>query len=316
MSGKQPRVSVGVPVFNGDNFLAEALDSVLAQTFGDFEVVISDNGSSDRTEEICRGYAERDPRVHYHRSDVNRGVYWNFKRALELGHGDYFMWLAHDDKLAPLFLERCVAALDADPGAVLSYPKAIDIDDKGNCLVYKEQNLNAGVARPNERFRELIRMEHNCEAIFGLVRMEALHKIRVFGGFADADRVMLSELALHGHYSQVPEFLFLHREHALRTTNVYPQSRFQRTAILLPQKRAKIVFPHFRQCGEYMLAIHRSPLGWKDRLRCYREMLHWLRLYWRRMVRDVKEVLIYLMRRSLDGAGSGRRSAAAGGGSA
>jgi glycosyltransferase involved in cell wall biosynthesis len=316
MAGDKPRVSIAVPVFNGDNYIAEAMESVLAQSYGDFEVIISDNGSTDSTEEICRRYVERDPRVHYYRSDVNRGVYWNFRRALEPAQGGYFMWLAHDDKLAPEFLKQCVAALDRDPDVVLSYPKAIDIDEQGRHLVYKEQDLNAGAGTANERFRELIRMDHNCEAIFGLMRMSVLKKIRVFGDFADADRVMLAELALHGPYSQVPEFLFLHREHPLRTTNVYPLSRFRRTAILLPQKRVKIVFPHFRQFREYLLCIHRSPLPWADRQSCYREMLGWLKRYWKRMAGDVKEVLIYVLQRALGTAFGWRRSAATGGGRA
>jgi glycosyltransferase involved in cell wall biosynthesis len=316
MSGNKPRVSVALPVFNGDNYIAEALESILAQTYDNFEVIISDNGSTDRTEEICREYAERDPRVQYYRSDVNRGVYWNFRRALEPAQGDYFMWLAHDDKLAPEFLEQCAAALDRNPKAVLSYPKAIDIDEQGNSLVYKEQKLNADNAKPDQRFRELIRMDHNCEAIFGLMRTDVLRKIGVFGNFADADRVMLAELALYGPYSQVAEFLFLHREHPLRTTNVYPQSRFERTAILLSQKRMKIVFPHCRQFMEYLLCIHRVPLSWRDRLRCYREMFRWIALNWKRMMRDVKEVLSYLLRRLLGTAVRWRRPAATDGRSA
>jgi glycosyltransferase involved in cell wall biosynthesis len=286
-------------VFDGENYLAEALDSVLAQTYGDFEIIISDNGSTDRTQEICRGYAERDPRVRYLRSEMNCGVYRNFRRGFESAQGEFFMWLAHDDKLAPEFLERCVAALDHDPGAVLSYPKAIDIDERGNPVVYKEQELNAGASKPHERFRGLIRMEHNCEAIFGLIRADLLRKIQLFGSFADADRVMLAEMSLHGRYSQIPEFLFLHREHKLRATNVYPQSRFQRTAILLSYKRLKIVFPHCRQFGEYLACIHRAPLSWRERLSCYREMLHWLRRYWRRMFNDVEQIFIFVLRRIL-----------------
>ncbi len=213
------------------------------------------------------------------------------------------MWLAHDDKLMPQFLEKCVAALDANLAAVLSYPKAIDIDDNGNYLVYKDQDLNAGGPRPHERFRELIRMDHNCEAIFGLMRTDLLRKIRVFGNFADADRVILAELTLHGCYHQVPEFLFLHREHVLRATNAYPQSRFQRTAILLGHDRVKIAFPHFRQFGEYLMAIHRAPLKLKDRILCHKEMLRWLRQNRKRMIRDMKEVLRFLLRGPLDASG-------------
>lgn len=313
MSGKKARVSIALPVYNGDNYVAYALESVLKQTYENFEVIISDNASTDRTEEICREYAGRDPRVHYYRSEVNRGVYWNFRRALELSHGDYFMWLAHDDGIAPEFLERCVAALDADPNAVLAYPKAIDIDENGNYLTLKEQALNAESTNPRERFRQMIRMEHNCEAIFGLIRSSALAKVQVFNDLADADRVLLAELSLHGGYARVPEFLFLHREHPLRATNVYPASRFERTAILLPEKATKIVFPHFRQLAEYLLMIYRSPIAWRDRILCYRDMLGWSWRYRGRLIGDVKSVISYFLRRIRRISAGSRTPAATGG---
>jgi len=297
MISDKPRVSIAVPVYNGDNYVAEAIDSALAQTYQNFELIIADNASTDRSPEICQAYVQRDARVQYHPSEVNRGVYWNFRRSLALARGEYFMWLAHDDKLAPEFLEKCVAALDRDPGAVLSYPKAIDIDEQSNPVLFKEQRLTSGATTPHERFRELIRMDHNCEAIFGLMRSSVLHRVPVFGRFADADRVLLAELSLHGSYSQVPEFLFLHREHTQRATNVYPASRFERTAILVPEKAGKIVFPHFRQFGEYLKAIHRSPLTLRERILCYREMARWLRQNGRRMARDVKEVIAHFWRR-------------------
>jgi glycosyltransferase involved in cell wall biosynthesis len=313
MSGNIARVSVALPVYNGDNYVAEALESTLAQTYKDFDVIISDNASTDGTEEICRRYAKRDPRVHYYRSEVNHGVYWNFRRGLELSHGEYFMWLAHDDTLAPEFLEQCVAALDRDPTVVLAYPKAIDIDEYGNFLVYKEQVLNAESPNPHERFRQMIRMEHNCEAIFGLIRANVLGKIPVFGNFADADRVLLAELSLHGSYARVPEFLFRHREHPLRATKVYPSSRFERTAVLLPEKAAKIVFPHFRQLGEYLLSIYRSPLNWRDRILCCRDMFRWLWRYRARLTSDVKAVISYVLRRIMRIYADSRTPAATGG---
>lgn len=296
MSADKPRVSVALPVYNGEKYVAEAMDSVLAQTFQDFEIIISDNASTDRTGEICRAYADRDPRVRYYRNEVNRGIHRNFTRAARLSQSEYFIWLSHDDKLAPEFLERCVAALDREPGAVLAYPKAIDIDDNGKHLAYKEQSLNVSSPQASERFREMIRMEHNCEASLGLIRGDVLRRTAVLGNYADADRVLLAELALYGYYFRVPEFLFLHREHALRETNVYP-NRFERTASLNPEAPAKIVFPHFRQLFEYLLRIRRAPLTWRERIRCCWEMLRWTRLYWKRLVFDVKVVANYILRR-------------------
>ena len=115
-----PRVTVGVPVFNGELFVAETLNSLLKQTFSDLEIVISDNASTDRTQEICRAYAARDWRVRYYRNDVNRGAAWNHNRVFELARGEFFKWSAADDLCAPEFLTLCVAALDRDPAAVMS----------------------------------------------------------------------------------------------------------------------------------------------------------------------------------------------------
>ncbi len=315
MSSDKPRVTVAVPVYNGDKYVSEAVDSILAQTFQDFEIIICDNASTDRTEEICRGYAARDPRVTYYRNEVNRGIHRNFTRAVRLSRGEYFIWLSHDDKLAPAFLERCVAALDGDPSVVLAYPKAIDIDEHGNHIAYKEQTLNVSSAKPHERFRELIRMEHNCEASLGLIRGDVLRRTEVLGNYADADRVLLAELALHGYYFRVPEFLFLHREHPFRETNVYP-TRFERTASLNPEKPVRIVFPHFRQFGEYLLRIRRAPLSWRDRIRCCWEMFRWVGRYWKRLVADVKVVISYILRRIIRVRLSGRAPAATSGRSA
>ena len=125
-------VSVIIPVYNGARYLPEAVDSLLSQSFGDFELIISDNGSTDETERIARGYAERDPRVRYVRSEVNRGLLWNFRTVLELARAPRFKWMAHDDICAPEFLRRCMEALDADPGIVLCAPSTIDIDEHGD----------------------------------------------------------------------------------------------------------------------------------------------------------------------------------------
>jgi glycosyltransferase involved in cell wall biosynthesis len=134
VSESRPRVTIGVPVFNGESFLAETLDSLLNQTFSDFEVVISDNASTDRTEEICRAYTARDPRVRYCREVVNRGAAWNHNRVFELARGEYFKWNSADDLCAPEFLARCVAALDRDSAAVTAVSETVEIDERGKRL--------------------------------------------------------------------------------------------------------------------------------------------------------------------------------------
>jgi glycosyltransferase involved in cell wall biosynthesis len=298
MSSSKPRVSVAIPVFNGDNYLAEALDSILAQTYRDFEIVISDNGSSDDTENICRRYAEQDSRVRYFRHDVNQGASWNFRRAVALASGEYFVFLAHDDKWAPEFLEKCVAILDTKPEVVLCYPKAIEIDPQGNALYKKEQFLEADSPKPHRRFRQLIRMDHNCETLFGLTRTDILSKTSIHADFPDGDRVMLGELSLYGTYYRVPEYLFFHREHPVRSLNIYP-SRFDRLALLKPTKGNQIAFPHFEEFFAYLRGIRSVPLGVGERIACYGEMVRWLKDNQKRLRGDVLYVAKYLVKSAL-----------------
>jgi len=298
MSTHKPRVSVGMPVFNGDNYLAETLDSVFAQTFQDFEVVISDNGSTDGTEAICRLYMARDPRVHYYRSETNHGVSWNFRRAVGLSSGEYFMFLAHDDKLAPEFLEQCVAVLDRRPEVALCYPKAIEIDTQGNFLYKKEQSLDADSPKPHRRFRQMIRMDHNCETLFGLTRASALKRTTIHAEMPDGDRVMLAELSLHGTYYRVPDYLFLHREHPVRSINLHP-TRFDRMALLEPQRAGEFTLPHFLEFFEYLRCIRRAPLSFRERIACYGEMLRWLKDNRKRLIGDVSNVCKRFLKRVL-----------------
>jgi glycosyltransferase involved in cell wall biosynthesis len=275
MSNSKSQVTVGMPVYNGDNYLAETLDSILAQTYQNFEVVISDNGSTDGTERICRDYVAKDPRFKYHRSEVNLGVSRNFKRTVGLSSGDYFMFLAHDDKLAPEFLTQCVAVLDADPEVALCYPKAIEIDTQGNPLYKKEQPLDAASSKPHLRFRQMIRMDHNCETLFGLIRANVLKKTVIHADLPDGDRVMLAEVSLYGKYYRVPDYLFLHREHPVRSINLYP-TRFERMALLEPQRAGEFVLPHYAEFAEYLRCIGRAPLSFGERVACYGEMLRWV----------------------------------------
>ena len=111
MSESVPRVTIGLPVYNGENYLAAAIESLLSQTFTDFELVICDNGSTDRTEQVCRAYAARDARIRYYREVENRGLAWNFSRTFELARGEYFKWHAHDDLCGPTLLRGALEAL-------------------------------------------------------------------------------------------------------------------------------------------------------------------------------------------------------------
>jgi GT2 family glycosyltransferase len=148
---RAPRVSIGMPLYNAERYLAGTLESILGQTFCDLEVVISDNGSTDRTEQICRQYASRDNRIRYYRNEVNRGAAWNYNHVFELARGEYFKWASYDDLLAPKFLEHCVASLDQDPSAALAFTQFLD-DDEGRS--FRERRPYAcQFQRPHRRLR-------------------------------------------------------------------------------------------------------------------------------------------------------------------
>jgi hypothetical protein len=129
-----PLLSIGLFVYNGERFLEETLDSILSQTFTDFELIISDNASTDRTAEISQAYARADSRISYYRNEKNMGAGWNLRRVYELATGKYFKWAAADDLLEPEFLRRCVEALESDPGCVVAYARTKEIDANGTFI--------------------------------------------------------------------------------------------------------------------------------------------------------------------------------------
>jgi glycosyltransferase involved in cell wall biosynthesis len=275
-----PRVSIGLPVYNGERFLGEALDSLLGQTFADMEIIISDNASTDRTQDICVEYAARDPRIRYSRNPINLGAGRNYNLTVELARGEYFKWAAHDDVCAPAFLEKCVAALDGDPGVVVAYPRMTDIDDEGNPLPNREKSHIPRAERGSNpttyvRFWNLMRLDYTVEEIFGVIRTDVLRRTAMIMNYTDSDRTLLAELSLYGRLHEVPEVLFYHRMHAGMSTQTH-QDWKHRTAWFDPNKAGKLVFPPWRQTGEAIRAVWRAPLGLVERLRCSGLMGYWM----------------------------------------
>lgn len=206
-------VTIGVPVYNGELYLREALDSLLGQTYGDFGLVISDNASTDGTESICREYAARDRRVRYERSPRNVGVSRNHQRILDFCTTPYFRWAADDDLSAPTSLERCLAVLESRPDVVLAYPKTRLIDAAGTVTGEYEDHLHLVQHCPSDRYITLANNLGLCNAIFGLARTDVLRRVGPMGPYAGSDIVFLAELSLHGCFWEVPEFLFYRRMH-------------------------------------------------------------------------------------------------------
>lgn len=286
MSGQFPRVSIGMPVYNGERYIEQAIESILAQTFSDFELIISDNASTDRTADICRSYAERDRRIRYCRNETNIGYGRNQNLVIELSSGEYFLCAHHDDVRAPQCLERCIEILEKNPSVVLCYTYTRDIDERGQPLPRTDPPLNLHVLKPRDRFRDIIRMDHICEPDFGLIRSSVLKKTGLHGYYADSDRVFLAELALYGPFHRIPEYLFFRRAHVLQST-AQCSDRQSRTRWYDPSKIGEIVFPHFREFREYLRIIGRVPIPLAEKLHCYASMVKWVLVNRRRLSDDL-----------------------------
>lgn len=276
-----PKVSIGFPVYNGERFLREALDSILAQTFTDFDVLLYDNASTDNTETICREYAGRDARIRYHRHKTNLGAGRNYNLTFLESTGQYFKWAAHDDVMAPTFLEKCVEALDKRPETVLVFPRMMDIDDDGNRLPERVTShiprAERGVSpKVHQRFRRLIRLDYTIEEIFGLIRSDVLRKTKLFLNYSDSDRTLLAELALYGPIFEVPEMLFFHRMHKGSSVSMYP-TREERGAWFDPKLAGKTAYPRNRQVLEYFKMLFHHPIGPVNRFLCFLFLANYIR---------------------------------------
>ena len=192
MSNIKPRLSIGLPVFNGERFLKKAIDSLLTQTFEDFELVISDNASTDKTQEICREYASNDKILRYFRNAQNLGAARNYNRVFELSKGEYFKWAAHDDLCAPKLLRQCVEVLDRDSSVILCYSRAKAIDEQGEVIKSYPAKSDAGASKPQDRFYEFLCIPHPCTAIWGVMRASVLKKTRLIGNYTASDRPLLT----------------------------------------------------------------------------------------------------------------------------
>jgi glycosyltransferase involved in cell wall biosynthesis len=282
-------VGIGMPVFNGERFIEEAIESLLAQTFEDFELVIVDNHSTDRTFEICQSFASRDSRVRCIRQRQNYGLNHNFNSAFRLTSGKYFKWAAYDDVCAPEFLTRCVEVLDADPSVVLAYPKMPWIDENGTRLEGRPMAFDPAALQMTasndaaERFSATMHNFWYTEPLDGLIRSSALAQTHLYHNHFIADHILLSELCLYGRFHRIPEPLMFLRRHSKQASRA-PSAR-QRLAVVHPES----AYPTLAILAQYPLrlywhtsAIRRAPLSRSDRIRCYMAVVRWL-MRWARI---------------------------------
>jgi glycosyltransferase involved in cell wall biosynthesis len=258
-------VTVGLPVFNGEPYLSAAIESILTQTFGDLSLVISDNGSTDETEEICRAAAAADARVVYERQDANRGAAWNYNRTFALSRSPFFKWAAADDMLVSTCVERCHDVLAGAPSTVVMvYPRTLIIDASGERVREWNDGLQALSRHPHTRFNTVVRNVVLGNGIFGLVRANALARTRGHGNYPSADWVFLAELALLGEIREIPEPLFLRRMHGM--TSRAANTDLEQLSAWFDPAAAPVTDENGRLLREYLAAIRHADLSWWERL--------------------------------------------------
>lgn len=271
MEASKHRVSIGIPVYNGERYIAQAIESLQAQTYRDFELVICDNASTDRTREICASYAARDARIRYYRNETNLGAAENHRRVFEFCSGEYFKWAAADDLCGPEFLARCLEVLDRQPSVVLAYPRSKLIDAQGEVLSEYEDRLHLTSSRPSERFSQLFQRLRLCNPMYGLIRAHLLRRTALMGNYIAGDIPMLAELSLYGQFWEVPEFLFYRRFHPQASTSI--KSAVQLSHFYDPRtdhRRSLIEWKHLRA---HLRAVRRAPVGLVEKMRLARFLL-------------------------------------------
>lgn len=269
-----PRVSVGLPVYNGEDYLADSIESVLSQTYEDLELVISDNASTDSTPEICAEFASQDGRVKYFRSRMNLGAGPNNNAVFRLSSGELFKIHNHDDIAHPKFIELCVQTLDSNPAAVSAYPSTVDIDTDGNVIRTLPRRPAFAFSDPTTRMWEALRFGQEPMAIFGVMRADIVARTRLLSSVPSADRIWLAELLMYGPFLEVEEPLFLHREHPNRS--VHSAGRGHQSMNWWDPSKVKVIsFPYWRMFRELFSVINKGPLRGQERVRAYGLVARW-----------------------------------------
>ncbi len=266
MTISPPPVSIGVPVYNGENYLSECLESILAQSFGDFKVVISDNASTDGTADICEAYRQRDSRIQVIRHPMNIGAAKNFNFLFQTTTEEYFKWCAHDDILAPDYMQKTMALMKDRPEASLCHSQTVIFNDAKEELGVFAPNFHMPANDPVARLREIILRGQRCYEVFGIFRRRMLENTDLIGNYRGGDNVLLFRLALLGPFAIVDEPLFYLRRHEKQSTMLVQDSQAYHQ--WFTGERAKLTFPDWRFLRETWRAPAGLSLGFSDRMRC------------------------------------------------
>lgn len=268
-----PPLTIGLPVYNGADYLELSLASIEEQTYQDYQVLISDNASTDGTEDICRAYASRDERVSYVRHERNMGGAWNFNFVFTESSSPYFKWITHDDLHAPGFLEAAIEAINAEPSAILAYPRTVLIDEDGEPIRDFADRLDLRSLHPHERLRTYLDNYEMSNAIFGVIRRPLMERTSLLGAYSSSDKVLMAEMAIAGQFIEIADFLFRRRYHEgmSRKANITPEEIAE---WFDPNQPRPVAMTRTKLFVEYARSIASMPaIDARERVRCFRELV-------------------------------------------
>ncbi len=276
MMDSKPLISIGMPVFNGEPYIRQALDSLLAQDYENCELIISDNASTDRSRDICLEYASRDSRIRYYRNETNLGAAKNFNRLIALSSGKYFMFAADHDLWNPTFVSRCTEVLEKAPSAVLCYTRTMLIDSKDNTLGLTPDQIDTRSMSAVERYRYTMWNLNWCNMVYGVIRTDSLRKVRGFRPVISCDMAVLAELALRGEFIQIQEPLFYRRKNR---EDEDPETLKQRTLWYIDPritwKSKKSYSVLYRELGwEHLRIVFRTPITHREKMKLILETMY------------------------------------------
>lgn len=265
MDSSFPLLSVGIPVYNGEKYIGECLDSLLNQTFTDFDITICDNCSTDNTELICLDYQKKDNRIKYHRNESNIGITENYNRVFKLSKGKYFKWSSANDICLPTLFEKCIDILNSQPDVALCYTNTNIINGGGRVLKEYDNNLNLMQDNPVERLRKFfINLDMN-NVMNGVFRRSVLAKTSLVAPYLASDINMLVEVCLLGKYYEIDEYLFNRRfdkadyEKIKNTKNLL---KFYNSS-----DNSKIIMKFWRLNFEHTRSVLKSPLKLNEKIK-------------------------------------------------
>ena len=289
-------VSIGMPAYNAEAYIGVALESLLAQTCGDFELIVSDNASTDGTREVVESYLRQDRRIRYERQSTNIGANLNYSRVAQLAVGEFFKWISSSDWCAPTFLERCCDDLREHPDAVLAAPRTRLFEGTPDVSRAYDRDIGVDDDTPSARLRTVMTAMALNNAVNGLIRMPALRQTRLIEAYRGSDLVLMAHLALLGKFRLLDEALYFRRMEKGTSTALQDPADVWRHHY--PQANAGMLFQGSkRHLGQLHAAVS-APMSVAERARTLvflARVLNWDR---RMFADDLRGVWHFLTHRS------------------